>query len=225
MVGTAVADMVECTELYKPREPLQQGFALRPPKEKAKFSSSRAIELLQKLYWEGSRAAQQKKGTATKARLRCTGVRAADCLLEDTRCDAEKPTMSDDLAAHRTQLAGRCKAWFVRFHSKVTKGEIRIATADVVGEFQAREIEMAFEALLAVDCDHRREQHDPVGDNRCHGCGRGSDWHKSAMFLCTFSKCAALVCEDCHVVLNARQARTTMQMQTNENQTTADSEP
>ena len=207
MVGTAVADMVECTELYKPREPLQQGFALRPPKEKAKFFSRRALELLTQLYWEGSRAAQQQKGAVAKARLRCTGVRAADCLLADTRCETEKPTLGDDQAAYRTQLAGRCKAWFVRFHSKVTKGEIRVATAAVVTEFQAREIEVTVEALLAVDCDHRREQHGPVSDTRCDGCGRGSDWHKSAMFLCTSSKCAVSVCEDCHSVLNARQAR------------------
>jgi len=206
MVGPAVADMAECTESYEPTEHLQQGFALRPPKEKAKFFSSRAIELLTQLYWSGSRAAQHQKGTAAKARLRCTGVRAADCLLGDSRCDAEKPTLGDDTAAHRTQLAGRCKAWFVRFHSKVTKGEIHIATAEVVAEFQAREIEVAVEALLAVDCDHRREQHAPAGDNRCHGCG-GSDWHKSAMFLCTSSKCAASLCSDCHGVLNARQTR------------------
>ena len=253
LVGPAVADTVECTVSYKPAEPLQQGFALRPPKEKAKFFSSRAIELLTQLYWEGSRAAQQQKGTVAKARLRCTGVRAADCLLADTRCDTEKPTLADDSAAYRTQLASRCKAWFVRFHSKVTKGEIRVATAEVVTEFQAREIEVTLEALLAVDCDHRRQQHDPVGDNRCHGCGRGSAWHKSAMFLCT--SCAVLVCEDCHSVLNARQARSedcnarfiaavargflarrearrqmdgaraTLQMQTNDIQTTADSEP
>jgi len=64
---------------------------------------------------------------------------------------------------------------------------------------------MTVEALLAVDCDHRHEQHDPVSDN--NGCGRGSDWHKSAMFLCTSSKCAVSVCEACHSVLNARQAR------------------
>ena len=64
---------------------------------------------------------------------------------------------------------------------------------------------MTVEALLAVDCDHRHEQHDPVSDN--NGCGRGSDWHKSAMFLCTSSKCAVSICEDCHIVLNAQQAR------------------
>ena len=52
-----------------------------------------------------------------------------------------------------------------------------------------------------------REQHGPVSDTRCDGCGRGSDWHKSALFLCTSSKCAVSVCEDCHSVLNARQAR------------------
>ena len=205
MLGPAVADTVECTVSYKPAEPLQQGFALRPPKEKAKFFSSRAIELLTQLYWEGSRAAQQQKGTAAKARNRCTGVRAADCLLADARCDTEKPTLGDDSAAYRTQLASRCKAWFVRFHSKVTKGEIRVATAEVVTEFQAREIEVTLEALLAVDCDHRRDQHVPVSDKRCDGCGRGSDWHKSALFLC--SKCTVSVCEDCHSVLNARQAR------------------
>jgi len=132
MVDMAVADMVECTESYEPTEPLQQGFALRPPNEKAKFFSPRAIELLTQLYWAGSRAAQQQKGTAARARLPCTGVRAADCLL----ADSEKPTLGDDPAAHRTQLAGRCKTCFVRFHSKMTKGEIRVATAEVFAEFQ-----------------------------------------------------------------------------------------
>jgi hypothetical protein len=112
---------------------------------------------------------------------------------------------------------------------------------------------VTLEALLAVDCDHRRDQHVPVSDKRCDGCGRGSDWHKSAMFLC--SKCTVSVCEDCHSVLNARQARSkdcnarlieavargflarrrarrqkdvaraTLQMQTNEILTTANSEP
>jgi hypothetical protein len=77
-VGPAVADMVECTQFYEPTEPLQQGLALRPAKEKAKFFSPRAIELLTKLYCKGSRAAQHQKGTVAKARLRCTGVRAAD---------------------------------------------------------------------------------------------------------------------------------------------------
>jgi hypothetical protein len=33
---------------------------------------------------------------------------------------------------------------------------------------------VAVEALLAVDCDHRREQHDPVGDNRFHGAAEGA---------------------------------------------------
>jgi hypothetical protein len=105
---------------------------------------------------------------------------------------------------------------------------------------------VTLEALLAVDCDHRRDQHVPVSDKRCDGCGRGSDWHKSAMFLC--SKCTVSVCEDCHSVLNARQARSKdcsarliqavargflgrrkakarRQMQTNEILTTANSEP
>ena len=87
------------------------------------------------------------------------------------------------------------------------------------------------DACIAVDCDHRRDQHDPVGDKRCHGCG-WSNWHQSAMFLCAFSECAALVCAVCHGVLNARQERrqmdgagATTQMQTNEDQATADSEP
>ena len=62
MVGTAVADMVECTESYNPREPFQRGFALCPPKEKATFFSSRAIELLKQLYW---------KGSSEKRRLQC----------------------------------------------------------------------------------------------------------------------------------------------------------
>jgi hypothetical protein len=108
------------------------------------------------------------------------------------------------------------------------------------------------DTCIAVDCDHPREQHVPVGDKRCDGCG----WHQSAtaMFLCT--SCVVSVCKDCHGVLNARQARkrslqcarlivavargflarrrarrqmdgagATMQMQTNENQTTPDSEP
>ena len=101
----------------------------------------------------------------------------------------------------------------VPFEGDKLKGEIHIATAEGVAEFQAREIEVAVEALLAVDCDHRREQHDPAGDNRCDGCGRGSDWHKSAMFLCTSSKCAVSVCEDCHGVLNARQARSEASLQ------------
>ncbi len=41
-------------------------------------------------------------------------------------------------------------------------------------------------------------QRDPVGDSRCHGCGRGSNWHKSAR-LCfytfphgLFAKCAGV---------------------------------
>ena len=42
MVGPAVTDMVECTESYEPTEPLQQGFALRPPRKRP--SSSRRVQ-------------------------------------------------------------------------------------------------------------------------------------------------------------------------------------
>jgi hypothetical protein len=67
------------------------------------------------------------------------------------------------------------------------------------------------DAWIAVNCDHPRDEHVPVGDKRCDGCGKGcgkgSVWHQSAMFLCTSESCAVSVCADCHGVLNARQAR------------------
>ena len=60
------------------------------------------------------------------------------------------------------------------------------------------------DAWIAVDCDHPRNQHVPVGDKWCDRCG-WSNCHQSAMFLCT--SCAVSVCADCHGVLNARQAK------------------
>ena len=79
-MGTAVADMAECTESYNPREPFQREFALRPPKEKAAFFSSRAIELLKQLYWDffrfQSRSTEEVDGNEGASPLhRCEGCR------------------------------------------------------------------------------------------------------------------------------------------------------
>lgn len=90
-----------------------------------------------------------KDGTG-KARDRVTGAEAARRLHADSECEAEKPATGEDKLDFLRDLAKRCKAWFVRFNSKLTKGDAAAQDCGMV------RINVLNDALNAISNAERR---------------------------------------------------------------------
>jgi len=154
-----------------------------------------------------------KDGTG-KARDRVTGAEAARRLHADSECEAEKPATGEDKLDFLRDLAKRCKAWFVRFNSKLTKGDAAAHEAMRSAQ-QSTLVAAVIQQNSASDCHHLRARGIvSIKEGQAHGTCDMCDSHHRVQEMWSCMQCTDLLfCDQCHEMHHERTEAAVIRLQ------------